>query len=90
MTVPVQKPGRSEQTVCTPPEFLRAVRYFLGLCGEFDFDLAASDDNAVTHPRYEGDRPYYTEQDNALVQTWKCGTGWNWCNPPFGKLAPWV
>lgn len=80
--MPQQKPHRSKQDYGTPPEFLTAVRDLLGIV-EFDFDLAASDTNAVC-PQY------YTEADDSLIQPWKVGIGWNWLNPPFSKIRPWV
>ena len=80
--MPQQKPGRSKQDYGTPPEFLNAVRRLLGIV-EFDFDLAASDKNAVC-PQY------YTEKDDSLIQPWKVGNGWNWLNPPFAHMYPWV
>lgn len=80
-TMPIQKPGRSEQIVCTPPIFLDALRNRLGI-ERFDIDLAASSDNAVAEV-------YYTEADDALVQPWT-GSGWGFCNPPFGDIEPWV
>jgi len=79
---PKQRPGQSKQDYRTPPEFLEAVKQLLRI-EEFDIDLAASPENAVC-PRF------YTEQDNSLEQPWKVGEGWNWCNPPFAKLEPWV
>jgi len=82
MPVPVQKPGRSKQDYGTPPEFIAAVKTYLGI-EDFDIDLAASPENAITSR-------YYTERDNALVQPWKVGSGWNWLNPPYGRIEPWV
>ncbi|WP_227544458.1 phage N-6-adenine-methyltransferase [Raoultella terrigena] len=48
------------------------------LDNEFDFtiDLAADNNNRVC------DR-YYSEQDNALLMSWKDERGF--CNPPFSK-----
>lgn len=80
--VPAQKPGRSVQVVCTPPIFLDAVRCLLEI-RDFTIDLAASADNAVCPT-------YYDEARNALIQPWRVGEGWAWCNPPFGDLRPWV
>jgi len=80
--MPAQKPGRSVQEVRTPPEFLAAVKSMLHVA-DFDCDLAATDDNTVADL-------YYTEAENALVQAWPREGGWNWLNPPFGDLAPWV
>lgn len=83
-TAPMQKPGKSRQDYETPDEFLDAVRKFLGI-ENFSFDLAADDGNYVA-------KPFFTIEDNALIQDWKlaAGGGWAWLNPPFGKLSPWV
>ena len=84
MTMPAQKPHRSKQDYQTPPEFLAAVR---AKFGALEFDLAASPENAAC-------ARFYTEADNSLVQTWPHSTGWaggwNWLNPPFADIAPWV
>lgn len=89
---PKQKPGRSKQDYGTPDDFLAAVRRrFLPTeyGADFDIDLAATrdfdsmTDNAVC-------QRCYTEHDNALVQPWKIGDGWNWLNPPFARIEPWV
>jgi phage N-6-adenine-methyltransferase len=82
VTEPQQKPGRSRQDYSTPPEFLEAVRKRLNI-EDFDCDLAASFENAVT-PRH------YTRHEDALVQPWTIGRGWNWLNPPFSGIGPWV
>lgn len=80
--VPKQKPGQSEQIVCTPPELLDAVRRRLSI-SNFVWDLAASHDNKVCDS-------CYTEEDDALIQPWNVVEGWNWCNPPYADLGPWV
>lgn len=80
--MPKQNRATSRQDYGTPPVFLQAVVDLLGIAS-FDIDLAASGDNAVT-------QPYYTEADNSLVQPWRVGDGWNWLNPPFGNIRPWV
>jgi phage N-6-adenine-methyltransferase len=82
MSEPLQKPGRSKQDYGTPPEFLAAVKARLGI-EQFDCDLAASPENAVCSR-------YFTEKENGLQQGWMAGMGWNWLNPPFGNIAPWV
>lgn len=79
--MPLQKPGKSEQVVCTPGEFLSALKGKLGI-EEFLIDLAASEDNSVG-------RYFYSEKDDALIQPWKCD-GWGFCNPPYGDIEPWV
>lgn len=82
MTMPKQKPGRSKQDYGTPIEFLDAVMAKLGI-SEFDIDLAASADNAVASL-------FYDKEQNSLVQPWDIGTGWNWLNPEFANIGPWV
>lgn len=79
--MPRQRPGRSEQVVCTPVVFLQAVKARLGI-DTFAVDLAASKENTVA-------RRFYSKASNALVQPWTFD-GFNWLNPPFGDLAPWV
>jgi phage N-6-adenine-methyltransferase len=81
MPMPAQKPHRSKQDYQTPPEFLAAVKQWLGV-EEFALDLAASEYNAVC-PRW------FDERQNALVQPW-ASEGWAWLNPPFAHLEPWV
>lgn len=80
--VPVQKPGRSEQVVCTPVLFLEAVKKRLRI-KDFVWDLAASHENKVCDS-------CYTEEDDALIQPWNRVQGWNWCNPPFSGLEDWT
>lgn len=79
--MPRQKPGKSKQTYRTPKGFLSAVMKRLEIT-KFAIDLAASKSNAVT-------RRFYSKQQNALVRSWVF-SGWNWLNPPFGKLKPWA
>ena len=80
---PPQKPGRSRQDYGTPPEFLAAVKQRLGI-EDFDCDLAANADNRVT-------RPYLSLHNSAFdAPLWLFGDGWNWLNPPFAKIGPWV
>lgn len=83
--VPKQKPGKSDQVVCTPPEFLAALKFKVAV-PEFGYDLAADADNAVASS-------YYTEEDDALIQSWAEDIptrSWAFCNPPFGDIEPWV
>lgn len=94
--MPKQKPGRSKQDYGTPASFLTAVKYLLGI-REFDIDLAATHVNRVA-PSYFGPEdeefPAFTSArkgTNALIQpTWRVGNGWNWLNPPFSRIEPWV
>lgn len=83
MSMPIQKPGRSKQDYCTPTEFLAAVKDRLCI-GNFDMDVAATAENAVCVN-------YYDESMDALSRQWLVTQGgWIWCNPPFGKITPWV
>lgn len=78
---PVQKPGRSEQTVATPRDFLARVGDSFG---GFDLDVCANADNAAAERYYSLDE----RGENALVLPWDGQH--NWCNPPFADIAPWV
>lgn len=86
MAMPEQKPGRSKQDYRTPENFLTAVRRRLGI-QQFYRDLAADADNAVCPV-------FYTKEDDAFQQDWSTGPQpsfrWNWLNPPFAKIEPWV
>lgn len=83
MVMPVQKPGKSEQVVCTPKNFLKAVKNRFYLKEGFAYDLAADADNTVAEQ-------WFDEEADALVQDWHQIKGISWCNPPFGDLEPWV
>lgn len=86
MSMPAQKPGKSEQVVVTPDEFLDAVRERLRIV-DFGWDLAADASNA----KCEIGLPYfYTEEQNSLAQLWYPHDGWLWCNPPYSHIEPWV
>lgn len=80
MSEPKQKPGRSKQDYGTPPEFIEAVKRRLCVSA-FDWDLAATYDNAIA-PNF------FSAADDALAQPWPAGP--NWLNPPFARIAPWV
>lgn len=77
---PKQKPGKSEQTVCTPQEFIEAVRRKFG---HLRWDLACNDTNSVA------DIGVTEEMDSFTIPWNRCG-GIKWLNPPFGKIEPWV
>lgn len=51
---------------------------------EFTFDLAAHHSNTVAGSQF------WTEEDNALLQSWGGFPGWCWCNPPYANIRPWV
>lgn len=78
---PKQKPGRSKQDYCTPPEFIQAVKKRLGI-GDFKIDLAADVFNTIAFQ-------CYAKQENSLIQSWIMD-GWGWLNPPFANIRPWV
>jgi phage N-6-adenine-methyltransferase len=80
-SMPRQQPGTSKQDVRTPKNFLAAVKLRLGI-DAFAVDLAASQSNTVA-------KQFYSERSNALIQPWVFD-GWNWLNPPFGDIRPWV
>jgi phage N-6-adenine-methyltransferase len=90
---PKQKPGRSKQDYCTPPEFLDALKNKLAI-PRFWCDLAASKENAVAEW-------FYTQEDDALKQDWNAATcnffvprfhpgEWAFCNPPYANIRPWA
>lgn len=84
MTIPIQKPHKSEQSVSTPPEFIKKVLQLLGV-NYFDIDLAADAKNTVAAHRW------FDENDNSLIQSWIGGNGgWQWLNPPYSDIRPWV
>lgn len=83
MTEPRQQPGRSRQDYGTPPELLEAVKAELGI-KDFTMDLAASAKNRVT------DRFYACDAfGDSLSSPWP-EEGWNWLNPPYARITPWV
>ncbi len=81
--MPAQKPHRSQQNYTTPENFLAAAKAKLGIAA-FDLDCAAEEANTVADS-------WYDVEQNALLQPWGgYGIGWNWLNPEFGDIAPWV
>jgi phage N-6-adenine-methyltransferase len=76
--MPQQKPGRSKQDYRTPPEFLAALKYRLDI-EDFTCDVAATAENSVGLSYCE----------DGLEEPW-ARSGWNFCNPPYGHITPWV
>lgn len=79
--MPAQKPGTSEQVVCTPRAFLDAVERRFGRIG---FDLAATAANSVVGgSNYFGPDAFMVK--DALLAGWPrdllC-----WLNPPYGMI----
>lgn len=80
--MPAQQPGKSRQDYGTPPEFVRALEKRLGIVG-FSIDLAATKENSLA-PHY------FDEGVDSLKQPWGSAPAWNFCNPPYGDIGPWV
>lgn len=83
--MPAQKPGRSEQSVGTPREFIRSVCSFLDI-EEFTIDLAADKRNRKADL-------FIDEAEDSLSVDWHkylSARQWAWLNPPFADIAPWV
>lgn len=83
---PARVASGGPQVVLTPKPFFD---FLSAQYGGFARDLAASPENALC-PRY------FTEQDNALTQSWlvpgwspTCQP-WQFNNPPFGTISPWT
>lgn len=76
--------NRSKQDYQTPPEFLTAVRDRLKI-NEFGFDLAASEESKVCEA-------FFSEEQDSLAEhnDWDNTLGWNWLNPPYNDITPWV
>ncbi len=83
-TMPKQKPGKSEQVVCTPMEFVVAAER--RLVTHFYIDLAALDVNKVCSF-------HIGPAEDSLAADWrrKIPIGrWAWLNPPYSKIGPWM
>lgn len=88
--VPQQKPGRSEQTVATPRNFLDAVEVRFG---KLVWDLAATKENGVVRGRSLhrfGPDHIETGKRDALINDWTKLKGNLWLNPPYSDIAPWA
>ena len=86
--MPIQKPGRSEQVVGTPRDFLNAVAWRFG---KLDFDLAATRENSVVGG--DGDLhfgPGSALANDSLLADWSQLDGNLWLNPPFSDIAKWA
>lgn len=78
-----QQSSLSKQDYGTPRNFLQAVLQKLRIT-DFSWDLAATDDNAIT------DNGWYTLEQDSLKQDWYKIRGCLWLNPPFEDIEPWV
>lgn len=83
MTVPDQKPGRSETIVATPTDFMTAVRKRFGVP---QWDLAADNANTLGAIGYYG--PGSPDPDS-LIAPWPI-TALCWLNPPYSNIKPWT
>lgn len=81
-TMPPQKPGKSEQTVCTPREFLDAVEKRFG---PIRIDLAATAENKVA-PIHLG--PGSEHGEDALKVRWHHFGSNQYLNPQFDEIDP--
>ena len=79
--MPAQKPSTSEQTVGTPPDFIRALEYRFG---PIAWDLCATPENSVVPGKF-----FDVERDG-LKQDWGAIDGNLWCNPEFGDIPRWL
>lgn len=79
--MPRQKPGKSEQTVGTPEEFIMAVEERFG---PLTIDLASDAANAKA--------PMWIppERDSLKVKWFPTYEGNAWLNPPFGDCKTWA
>lgn len=81
-TMPEQRPGKSEQDVGTPRDFLDAVEERFG---KMHVDLAATKEDAKASI-------FITPKEDTFTVDWakrfrgkRC-----WLNPPFGRMEPWA
>lgn len=101
-TMPRQRPGLSEQSVWTPWSLIAAAQNKLHIYA-FNWDLAADANNTKVAidectERFKMRRRFFNVSDDALRQPWHRlneyygfeGQPWNWLNPEFGQIAPWV
>lgn len=88
--MPKQKPHRSEQSVATPPELIRALEYRFG---SLSWDLAAEARNTkcFNYITLEDgpDFPEVIRQDSLTVD-WHKLTGSLWLNCEFGSVSQWA
>lgn len=85
-TMPRQRPGKSEQTVETPPEFLAAVLQKLDI-EEFAIDLAATRENSKGRQFVAGADP--SRPATNWTRSIPIGE-YAWLNPPYSDIRPWV
>jgi len=79
--------GKSEQTVCTPKDFLNAVEERFG---QLEYDLACTKENCVG--AHGGIGPGNRIIDSLSIdwQEYFCKDTTLWLNPPFGNIPQWA
>lgn len=86
--MPAQKPGRSQQIVVTPEEFMIPVSERFGLV---DIDLAANIENKKALKFFGPGSMWWTDAlDDGCRWDPDYNDGLCWLNPPFGNIAPWA
>jgi hypothetical protein len=77
--------ARSKESIAKIPndEYYTPRFIFEALKLDFDLDATAPEGGVPWLPA----KKYYTEADDALIQTWE---GLVWLNPPFSKPAPFI
>jgi hypothetical protein len=86
--MPAQKPGKSQQEVATPWDFIDAVE---ARFGRIDWDLAATAENCVVRDADGSRLPcFYSREQDSLKQDWGRITGLLYLNPEFADFEPWV
>lgn len=80
--MPKQQPGKSNQSVQTPPDLIHAVKSLLNIT-DFGIDLAADAQNTQC-------QLHFNEADDSLQQHWYANDGICWLNPPFSSIGSWV
>ncbi len=82
-TMPAQRPGTSEQVVCTPRAFLAVEKRF----GRLTFDLAATRENNVTGDPDSFFGPGSHLANDALTADWmQIADETCWLNPEHGMI----
>lgn len=92
MTMPAQKPGKSEQSVATPMDFQQAVYRLLGIPkgSSFYVDLAADETNACGLTFIDKESDSLTKPWAEVFNSLNDPRAWFWLNPPFAAIKPWV
>jgi hypothetical protein len=82
---PRQKPGKSRQDYCTPPELLRAIERDFNVT-RWAADLACDASNKICEVGYGPGSPF---GEDSFQADWKI-PGDLYLNPPFADIEPWV